>query len=200
MFFVLSKLLLFCINPVNWLLGIIVIALFITKSSKIKKRLWISAVLLTLIFGNRYIYNRLVMYWQPKPVVLHNSYQVGIVLGGFTSFDRHNTGFFNQSSDRFIETAKLYHQGIIKKIIVSGGNGSLDQSRPKEAGFVREQLIQQMIPPEDIYFENLSRNTYENAENCKKILDSLRIEGPVVLLHLPCIFPAQKKYLIKPDT
>jgi uncharacterized SAM-binding protein YcdF (DUF218 family) len=189
MFFILSKLLLFCINPVNWLLIIIITALFITKSAIVKKRLWIGAILLTLIFGNRFLYNRLVLAWQPKPVELHNSYQVGIVLGGFTSFDRHNMGFFNQSSDRFIETAKLYHQGIIKKIIVSGGNGSLDQSRPKEAGFVRGQLIQQMIPPADIYFENQSRNTYENAQNCKKILDSLHVAGPVILItsamHIP---------------
>src|SRR5580658_10032999 len=111
MFFILSKLLLFFINPVNWLLVIIVVGLFIVKSPLLKKRLCVAAIILIVIFGNRFIYNRLVMAWQPKPVELHGSYQVGIVLGGFTSFDRHNLGFFNQSSDRFIETGKLYHEG-----------------------------------------------------------------------------------------
>ncbi|MBS1935985.1 MAG: YdcF family protein, partial [Bacteroidetes bacterium] len=81
-----------------------------------------------------------------------------------------------------IETAKLYHQGTIKKIIVSGGSGSLDQSRPKEASFVRDEFIKQGIPASDVFFENQSRNTFENAQNCKKLLDSLNIQGAVVLV------------------
>ncbi len=129
------------------------------------------------------------MAWQPKPANLSQHYDAGIVLGGFTNFDKHNNGFFNGSSDRFIETGKLYHQGIIKKIIVSGGNGSLDQTRPKEAGFVRDQFIEQGISATDIYFENESRNTFENAKNCKLILDSLYFKSAIVLItsamHMP---------------
>ena len=193
MFFILSKLLLFFLNPVYWLLILLVIILVFTKSSLLKKRLWILFIVLILLFGNRFIYNRLVMAWQPKPVELNKTYPVGIVLGGFTSFDRHSEGFFNQSADRFIETEKLYHQGIIKKIMVSGGSGSLDQSRPREAGFVRGQLIAQLIPEGDIYFENESRNTYENARNCKKLLDSLHIPGPVVLITSAMHMPRARK-------
>jgi uncharacterized SAM-binding protein YcdF (DUF218 family) len=165
------------------------IAIFIIKNPKLKKRLYITVILIFLIFGNRFIYNKLVMAWQPKPANLSQHYEAGIVLGGFTNFDKHNIGFLNGSSDRFIETEKLYRQGIIKKIIVSGGSGSLDQSKPKEAGFVREQFMEQGIPATDIYFENESRNTFENAKNCKLILDSLHLKGPVVLItsamHMP---------------
>jgi uncharacterized SAM-binding protein YcdF (DUF218 family) len=189
MFFILSKLLLLFINPVNWMLVILLIAVFIAKSPKLKKRLYISVIFIFLLFGNRFIYNRLVMAWQTKPVTLHQQYEAGIVLGGFTNFDKHNNGYLNGSSDRFIETEKLYHQGIIKKIIVSGGSGSLDQSKPKEAGFVRQQFIEQGIPANDIYFENESRNTFENSKNCKLILDSLHFKAPIVLItsamHMP---------------
>lgn len=182
MFFILSKILLFLLSPVNWFLAILIIAVFFTKKTTLKKRLYITAILIYVLFGNRFIYNRLVMAWQPGPVQLHLSYPAGIVLGGFTTFDKNGEGFFNSSSDRFIQTAKLYHQGSINKIIVSGGSGSLDQSRPKEADFVRDALIKQSIPASDIYFEDRSRNTYENAENCRQLLDSLNIRGPVVLI------------------
>ena len=197
MFFVLSKLLLFIINPASWILIILFLAIFIIKNPKLKKRLYIVVVLIFLLFSNRFIYNKLVMAWQPKPANLSQHYEAGIVLGGFTNFDKHNNGFLNGSSDRFIETEKLYHQGIIKKIIVSGGNGSLDQSKPKEAGFVREQFIEQGISANDIYFENESRNTFENAKNCKLILDSMHLQSPVVLItsamHMPRALAIFKK-------
>jgi uncharacterized SAM-binding protein YcdF (DUF218 family) len=181
MFFIISKLLLFVLGPFNWLLAILIIAFF-SKSAKLKKRLYITVILIYFIFGNHFIFNKLVNAWQTDPAQLHLSYAAGIVLGGFTSFDKNSEGFFNSSSDRFIETAKLYHQGTIKKIIASGGSGSLDQSRPKEASFVHDEFIKQGIPAADVFFEDKSRNTLENAQNCKKLLDSLNIQSPVVLI------------------
>jgi uncharacterized SAM-binding protein YcdF (DUF218 family) len=84
--------------------------------------------------------------------------------------------------DRFIQTANLYHRGIIKKIIVSGGTGSLIQKEPPEASYLRQQLIDNGVNPAAIYMDNRSRNTYENAVFSKTITDSLHLQPPFVLI------------------
>ena len=55
------------------------------------------------------------MAWQPKPSNISQHCEAGIVLGGFTNFDKHNVGFLNGSSDRFIETEKIISPGNYKK-------------------------------------------------------------------------------------
>ena len=50
----------------------------------------------------------------------------GIVLGSFSSYNPEDKMInFNEHGDRLISAIKLYNLGIIKKIIVSGGNGKL---------------------------------------------------------------------------
>jgi uncharacterized SAM-binding protein YcdF (DUF218 family) len=129
--------------------------------------------------------------WQPQPVVLQSNagYSCGIVAGGFASPDGNANGYFNASSDRFIQTVKLYKQGIIKNIIVSGGNGKQDEKSFREGRWVKDELIAVGIPSTDIYVEDQSDNTAENAENTKHILDSLHLPPPYVLItsafHMP---------------
>jgi uncharacterized SAM-binding protein YcdF (DUF218 family) len=182
MFFILSKLLLFSLSPFNWMIIILLIAIFFTKKAQQKKRLYATVIILFFVFSNKFLFNRIMMQWQPAPVTLHLSYSAGIVLGGFTSFDKYGGGFFGGSADRFIQTERLYRQHTIQKIIISGGTGTLDQSRPREASFVRNEFIKQGVPAEDIFYEDRSRNTGENAIESKKLLDSLHINGPIVLI------------------
>ena len=77
------------------------------------------------------------------------------------------------SSDRFIQTALLYKKGHIKKIIASGGqNGMFLEDNFMEADFVAQNLMALGIPAEDIWIENQSKNTMENARFSKQIMDS----------------------------
>jgi uncharacterized SAM-binding protein YcdF (DUF218 family) len=100
-------------------------------------------------------------------------YDLGIVLGGMTSYDRVNKeGHFNISSDRFIQVALLYKKGHIKKIIASGGqNGMFLEDNFREADFIAENLIALGVPASDIMIENKSRNTVENAAFSKQLID-----------------------------
>jgi hypothetical protein len=41
-------------------------------------------------------------------------------------YDKYNQGHFGENADRFIQTANLYHRASSKKIIISGGNGTLE--------------------------------------------------------------------------
>lgn len=124
------------------------------------------------------------MAWQPKPKEWKNgeTYQVGILLTGMVQFDVHGQGFFGNSSDRFIQTANLYHAGKIKKILVTGGSGSVLHTYPPEAEFLRSMLITNGIPESDIISEPASRNTYENAIFSKKLIDSLKLQPPFLLI------------------
>jgi uncharacterized SAM-binding protein YcdF (DUF218 family) len=168
--------------------------MFFTKNQKRKKISGIIALAVFLIFSNYYLIQQITLRWQAPEKIMQadEQYEVGILLTGFAAYNV-NTGkaYFKEASDRFIQTAKLYHQKHIKKIIVSGGSSSLKKSRQKwkEGDFVAAQLKQMGIPEEDILLDNQSRNTYENGLFSKKIIDSLKIPPPYLLItsatHLP---------------
>ncbi|MFZ8477648.1 YdcF family protein, partial [Staphylococcus aureus] len=83
----------------------------------------------------------------------------------------------------------LYHEGKIEKILVTGGNGNLFLNEPDESSFLEKEFIRNGVKKEDIILEKKSRNTYENAIFSKKILDSLKLKPPYILItsasHMP---------------
>jgi uncharacterized SAM-binding protein YcdF (DUF218 family) len=188
MFFFLSKLLSVFIDPTAWLVLIVIVAAFL-KKGKWKKRATILSIALFVFFTNGVILSLIVNAWQPSPVTLTKKYSAAIVLGGFTIFDAKGKGYLSGTSDRFIATSTLYHLGLINKIIVSGGDGSINQENPKEADFAKYMFIQNGVKEEDVFAESQSRNTFENATFSKRILDSLHLQPPFVLvtsaLHMP---------------
>lgn len=193
MFFILSKVLLFLIQPFNWILIIGTYAL-LTKNKKRKKTGTIIAIALFLTFSNAYLIQQITLHWQApeKEMKPGEQYEVGILLTGFCAFNL-NTGkaYFQDAGDRFIQTVRLYQQKHIKKIIVSGGNSSIIKSRQKwkEGDFVADQLAQMGIPKQNILLDNQSRNTHENGLFSKRIIDSLKIKPPYLLItsatHIP---------------
>ncbi|MDI3321822.1 YdcF family protein [Pinibacter soli] len=188
MFFILSKLFSIFIDPATWLILVVLLAAFL-KKGKWKKRATIFAIALFIFFTNGAILNFIINAWQPGPATLTKKYSAGIVLGGFTIFDAKGKGYLSGTSDRFIATATLYHSGHINKIIVSGGDPSIKQDKPKEADFAKYMFIQDGVKAEDVFAESNSRNTFENAMYSKRILDSLHLPPPYVLvtsaLHMP---------------
>lgn len=179
--FFLAKLSQLLINPNTWLV-ILLIWIYFTKNHQRKKKLSIITVLSFILLTNGALYKTIMHAWLPAPVTLNKQYEAGIVLSGMAGFDNKGNGYFGYSGDRFIQTLKLYNQGFIKKIIISGGDGSLAQKNPKEADFIYQELIKNKVPVQDIIVENRSRNTYENAVYSKKIVDSLGLKAPFVLI------------------
>ena len=198
MFFLLSKVLFFLLSPVSWL-GLLLLIILFLNETKLKRNLKILFLIIAIVFTNPYVYRKAVMFWQAAPVELNNknSYEAGILLGGFSGYDIHHRGFFKKESDRFIQATNLYHQGIIKKIIMTGGNGTLSIDEPAESIFVYDQLLKNGIPKEAIVLESNSRNTYENAIFTKRIVDSLQISGPFVLITSATHMPRSEKVFRK---
>lgn len=183
MFFILSKILYFLLVPFWWIV-ILYIWMKFSKSPRVKKRLLAIIIFIAVIFTNPFIYKTMVSQWQPEPAKLpaNKSYEAGIILGGMAGYDKYGQGYFGNNADRFIQTANLYHQGIIKKIIISGGTGKLSQDEPAESVFLRKEFIANNVKDSDIIIETRSRNTFENAVFSKEIIDSLHLNPPFVLI------------------
>jgi uncharacterized SAM-binding protein YcdF (DUF218 family) len=182
--FVFLKILLFLFRPVIWIFIISLIALFRKKPDE-KIRLFKWAFFLLLFFSNPFIIRKITSLYEaaPKNSLTLQHYSTGIVLGGFVSYNLYeDSGYFNSASDRFIETSLLYKKGIIQKIIVAAGNGYIVKNNFKEAEFAKRRFMELGIPATDIYTDALSRNTIENAVNTKKIIDSLQLKPPYLLI------------------
>jgi len=174
------------LHPLLWIIALIGLSIF-TKQVKRKSSFLIAAFIATLFFSNIWIICNLMapFHEPPQPMKAGEIYETGIVLGGMTSYDRTTKqGYFNISSDRFIQTALLYKQGHIKKILVSGGqNGVIKEDDFSEAAFIKHNLIELGIPANDVLIEASSRNTIENAKFCKEILQQNNLDNkPIVLI------------------
>ena len=190
MFFLL-KILLNLFRPLIWTLLVFLFAL-LTKNAKRKKIAFRVAFGLLLFFTNPFVNNRALSAYEANPVQLApgQTFNTGILLGGLVSYSpNENTGYFNNVSDRFIQTALLYKGGHINNIIVAAGHGYVTKNDFREADFIKQHLVKLGIPPERIYTDGLSRNTEENAINAKRLADSAHVPGPYLLissaLHLP---------------
>ena len=197
--FLLGKLFLLLLKPLTWIIVIFLMAL-ISKNPKRKKRCLLIAILLLLFFSNPFFFRILAKAYEKKPIILHSNekYEAGIVLGGFVSYNvKTDEAYFNPASDRFIETALLYKKGNIGKIIVAAGNGYVVKHNFQEASFMKDRLVELGIRQEDIFTDGLSRNTYENAVNSKKICDSLHLNGPFLLISSAMHLPRAENLFIK---
>ena len=84
-----------------------------------------------------------------------------------------------------------------KKIIFTGGSGSIEFPEKKEGIYVKKYLSSIHVPDSAMIFESESKNTYENAVYTKKILDSLNLKGNFLLVtsgyHMPRAMAVFKK-------
>jgi len=202
-FFVLSKILDFIIAPVCWVFALLLIGLLV-KRQPLKKRLFISAFIVFYIFSNDFFSNEFIVRWEipaTEDSAIHGTYDVAIVLGGITNYDdRMDRIQFEHGGDRLFQAVRLYKQGKVKRIFLSGGSGNLD-NHDVEAPLLRKYLLEIGIPDSVILVESKSRNTHENAIFAKPILDSVAPNGHYLLVssgyHLRRALACFKKVGIK---
>jgi uncharacterized SAM-binding protein YcdF (DUF218 family) len=183
MYFIFSKILLFLLFPLSWVVVFLFIALF-SKRPKLKKRSLVTAVVLLIVFSNTYLLYLFASRWDIKPVPLNKGkvYSAAIILGGFSSEDKNGCGFFNENADRFIQGLKLKTTGQVSHIMISGGNGNLQHDHFTEGGWVKGELKELKLPDSVILVEQRSRNTFENAAFSKAILEQTHLPPPYLLV------------------
>lgn len=185
MFFYLSKLLAFLFSPLIWVF-IFLIWSFKTKVEGRARKLRITAIVILYVCSNSFIVDECFRAWEPVTPdydLMDTKYEGAIILGGIGSIDlrldKINFGF---NGDRLFQALPLYYKGRIKRIIFTGGSGSVEFPEKREGTYVKKYLNSIHFPDSALIIENNSRNTYENAVFTKKILDSLHLDGNFLLV------------------
>ncbi|MDB5142315.1 MAG: YdcF family protein [Mucilaginibacter sp.] len=183
MYFIFSKVLLFLLFPLNWIIVSLLIALF-SKKPKLKRRSFVTGIVLLVIFTNPYLLYLFAKNWDigPGPLNRGRTYSTAIVLGGFAGEDKNGNGVFNDNADRFIEGVRLKESGKVSHILVSSGNGNLQQSSFKEAAWTQGILKEFKLPDTAVLIEQNSRNTFENAAFSKQVLEKAHVLPPYLLV------------------
>ncbi|MEO6219509.1 MAG: YdcF family protein [Ginsengibacter sp.] len=180
----------FLLSPFNWIIVLLLAGYFLRKPL-LKKICKMMALCIFLLFGNSLLLDWYAKKWQPQPADIPpgNTYSCGIVPGGFASVGIDDNGYFNSSADRFIQALKLFKQGKITHILISGGNGKIDKQSFREGAWVKGELITMGVPDSVIFVEDRSNNTADNAIYAKQILDSAHLMPPFLLItsayHIP---------------
>ena len=192
MFFIFSKILLFLATPIIWVFGLLLCGI-LTKNS-IRKKWLLRATLITFyFFSNAFITDEFVRLYEERNLTysdLKETYDVAIVLGGFSNYDATQELIqFHSSTDRLMAGIRLYKTGKVDKIMIVSGSGQITRPNEREALFVQDFLLKIGIPNEDIIIESESKNTRENAVNTKGILEEKYYEGKYILvtsaIHMP---------------
>lgn len=157
------------------------------KNPERKRKLWILAFAVLIIFSNPFLANEIIKAWEMTPIssnTIEQPYDVGILLGGsLRTYDQqYERPIYSQSVDRLLQTIALYKSGKVKKILLSGGSGSPTRPDERESEIILKVLEQTGIPKEDILVENVSRNTYENAVQSALILKNKFPGGKFLLI------------------
>jgi len=171
-FFLLSKILSFLIDPFFWI-EVFLLASLIHKRKYLRRRFLTLGLLFLILFSNPFIYKFINDLWTVKHVDLKEKYDYGILLGGMIDIESTPENIlFLKNNDRLLNTIELFSEKKIKKILISGASGSLN-SELKEAEILKKYLVKIGIPDSCVIAENSSKNTYENAIYCEKILTQI---------------------------
>jgi vancomycin permeability regulator SanA len=79
---------------------------------------------------------------------------------------------------RLDKTIDLYQNNMAKKIIVTGGLGKEGYN---EAGVMKDYLVKQNIPTENVLVDSKGLDTFQSAVNTKKMLAS-QLDKPIILV------------------
>lgn len=178
MFFYLSKILVYLLNPTAWVFMALLGALFLPK--KFRRYFLIMAALLFYLFSNNALLNFALSGWEKDGLTkVEKTYDVGIILGGWIGEEdqRLDRVVFRNVPDRLFQGYRLYKSGKVKKLLISGGSGHYLYPEKSEAWAIKKYLLEIGVPDKDILTDPESRNTHQNATHSKAILqkhDSLQ--------------------------
>lgn len=187
MFFILSKTLSYLILPVP-LLALCLLVFFFAPKRRLKRGALLVFTFLFLLYTNPFISNELMRWWEVSPIPiaeLEESYDAAIILSGITgpANPTEDRVHLRKGADRIMHAVQLYKIGKLGKIIVSGGSGALlSEESTSEALKMKKVLLISGVAEEDIWLEETSRNTSENALFTEALLQEKNIPQDRLLL------------------
>lgn len=170
--FVVSKLLSFAIEPLFWVLALLLSGLLLTRCwpNWGGRLCWLALAALVLgcwTSGPEALMRDLESRY-PAPAAIDMQRQEGIMLLGGALADpelfatHHQVGLNNQA-ERMTEAVAMMRRYPHLKLLFTGGTATLDGSGVGEAHRARIFFDAMGVDPVRVIYEDASRNTYENA-------------------------------------
>ena len=187
-FFILSKAVQFCIEPLNWVPILILLALLFLSLRKVHvcKRLLVIALFDLVVVG-----------WLPASEVFLNALENtvvkidisqrsaneigGIIIlggaidGGEIAIDRGEISIYS-SAERVIKAFELIRKNPNLPFLFSGYSGRITPRGISEADAFKQLIHEQGLSSENAHYENQSRNTYENVLYMKPIIQEFGLK------------------------
>ena len=180
MFFLLSKTLNIFLEPLSHPFLLLALALIFSwrKRRRLAKLLTMAAVAVPLLYGFLPLSTIALRHLEsqfPIPTMATMPDIDGIiVLGGHTGnaliSETRNQPQQSSGAERFTHGLALHQQYPDSILLFSGFSGQLNPVGWSEAKTIRALLDLLQVAPDNILFEDTSRNTYENAKNSFDIL------------------------------
>src|SRR5258708_26278314 len=179
LFFFLSKTLGFLLLPTNFLIGIGFVGaiLMATRFASLGRKLVIASVLLLVVCGLSPLGTLLLYPLEqrfPPWDAARGAPDGVIVLGASIEADlsaAHGTPVVPSAPDRVISSAALAHRYPNARIVFSGGSANLISNAAREADFAGALFESLGIDKSRLIMERRSRNTLENAEFSKALVE-----------------------------
>ncbi len=143
---------------------------------KTSKKLFALLLFFLYFFSNAFVSDSLVSSlekrYPPKEIESLPKADVVVVLGGMIrTLSFHSAKpELTDSADRLFDAVQIYKAGKAKKILFTGGSGSLFANEIREADLAEKIMIGLGVPKENILLERESRNTRDNAVESDRIL------------------------------
>jgi uncharacterized SAM-binding protein YcdF (DUF218 family) len=185
MFYVLSKVLGLLTQPVVLCLLLLAAALIWRRAKRVATGLVVAAGLLLYLLSTPVVAD-LLMHSLERPYEhprLPSRVDAIVVLGGATCQDAARGGQveLGAAADRLVQGVLLAKRYPKAPLILSGGESSLLPTGLTEAPALAKVAGQLGVPARQMKLDEHSRNTRENAVECKKLLGPLT-GGSVVLI------------------
>ena len=189
LFFVFSKLVQFCIEPLNWVIVFVALSLLFLSLRKphLSKRFLLFALADLLLVGwlpTSEIFLRMLEDSVPKVQIAQMSEADfggiiilgGAIEGGEIAVDRGEISIYS-SAERVTKAFELIRKYPDLPFIFSGFSSRLSPVGISEADAFKQLVSEQGLPDKNAHYENQSRNTYENARLMKPMILELGAES-----------------------
>ena len=189
-FFILSKVVQFCIEPLNWVIIFIFFGLLFLglRKPQLCKRFLVLALLDLLIVGwlpTSEVLVRALEDEVPKSEITSISEKDlggiiilgGAVHGGSISLDRGEVSL-GASAERVTKAFELMRKYPDLSFIFSGYSDKISPRGISESEAFKQLVIEQGLADRTCYYENQSRNTYENVIFMKPMIAEIEKDKP----------------------
>lgn len=179
MFFALSKILLFLLQPSSLIAAMLAAGTLLVQSrfAHVARRLLFTGTALLVVLGLSPLGGALILPLEERfsrPMLTASDHIDGIiVLGGGEDprvGDLRGVLSVNEAGERMAETVALARKYPNAKVVFTGGSAELLSTKPPEAEAARKYFGELGLAPERLTIEAQSRNTFENAAFTRKIL------------------------------